>query len=200
MEDAVARSWQMLGLRGLIAILFGALALAMPEITLLSFVALFAVYALVGGFISVFTGVRNKSQDDHWWLPVLWGLVSIGAGIMAVMHPSLSALILVLVIGANALVTGVLDLVAAVRLRKAIRGEWLLGLNGFVSIVFGILIFLFPGPGALALVWMIATYALITGGLLIGLAIRLRSLTKTTGIAMQDRRINPDRRMSHIPG
>jgi uncharacterized membrane protein HdeD (DUF308 family) len=198
MRNMIAGSWKILGLRGLIAILFGALALSMPGITLLSLVTLFAAYALVGGIVSVFLGVRNKTQNDNWWLWVLWGLVSIGAGIMTVMHPDLSALLLVLLIGANALVTGTLDLVAAVQLRKTIKGEWLLGFNGLVSIVFGILIFLFPGPGALALVWLIGAYALITGGLLIAVAIHLRSATKNK--PLRDRRANPDRRVSQMPG
>jgi uncharacterized membrane protein HdeD (DUF308 family) len=185
-----------LTLRGVIAILFGVLALMVPGITLLGLIALFAAYALLGGAVSVFAAIRNKTDDDYWWLLLLWGLVSIGAGVMAVAHPGLSTLILVLVIGANALITGVLDIVAAFRLRKVVKGEWLMALSGVVSIVFGALLFLFPGPGALALVWVIGAYAVITGGILLGVAIRLQSQTRTRNDG-EERRVRSDRRVSH---
>jgi uncharacterized membrane protein HdeD (DUF308 family) len=168
----------------------------LPGVTLLSLVVLFAAFALLSGAVSVLGAVRNKTRDDDWWLPLLWGLVSIGAGALAVMHPGLSVLILVLVIGGNAMITGVLDIVTAIRLRKTITGEWLLALSGLVSIIFGFLVFLFPGPGAVALVWMIAIYAIFTGGLLLGLSIRLRFKTKARPY-VKDRRITPERRVSH---
>ncbi|MET0855629.1 MAG: DUF308 domain-containing protein, partial [Telluria sp.] len=118
--------------------------------------------------------------DDHWWVLLLAGIVSIGAGIIAMIHPMMTALVLVLLIGANALVTGVLDIVVAVRLRKKIRGEMLLVLSGIASIVFGAIVFLYPlGAGALALVWMVGIYAIFSGALMLGLAARLRSWTRT---------------------
>lgn len=195
MNEAVIQPWWVLTLRGLIAIVFGILTLMSPGITLLSLILLFATYALVGGAVSVFGAVQYKRRDDHWWLPLLWGFISIGAGAMALLHPGLSALIFVLLIGANALMTGMLDIVTAIRLRKSIEGEWLLAFNGLVSVVFGIVVFLFPGPGALALVWLIGFYAIFTGALLIGLSLRLRSRVKKVPHA-QERRITPDRRMT----
>lgn len=193
MNESLARSWWIYALRGVLAILFGVFAIMWPGLTLLSLVALFAAYALISGVISVVGAIRMRKRDDDWWLPLLLGLVSIGAGVIAIAHPSLTALVLVLVIGANALITGVLDVATAIRLRKTIRNEWLMILSGAASIVFGILVFLFPAAGALALVWLISIYALVTGLLMLVLALRLRARITTS---TTDRRVTPDRRIS----
>lgn len=159
--------------------LFGVLAVMWPGLTLLWLVALFAVYALVGGAVSVAAAVRNRSSDEDWWLILMLGMVGIGAGIVAMLNPNLTALVLVLIMGANALVTGILDIAVAIRLRKFIRDEWLLILAGIASIVFGVLVFLFPGAGALALVWLVSLYAVVTGALFLMLAFRLRGWMRT---------------------
>jgi len=195
MQASRIQPWGIPALRGIIAIAFGVLAALSPGITLLSLVALFAAYALLGGAVSIFGAVKSRRAGEEWWIPLLLGLVSIGAGIVAVVHPGLTALIFVLLIGANALVTGVLDIVAAIRLRKQIKGEWMLALSGLMSVVFGALVFLFPGAGAVALVWLISLYALFTGFLLLGLAFRLRSKART-GFIGEERRVTPDRRVS----
>jgi len=147
MHELLLQSWWMLALRGAIALLFGVLALVWPGLTLLWLVALFAAYALLGGVASVIGAVSHRQSDEEWWLILLLGLVSIGAGVIAILHPGLTALVLVLVMGANALVTGVLDIAVAIRLCKAMQGEWLLILTGIISLVFGVLVFLFPGAG-----------------------------------------------------
>jgi len=172
----------MLALRGVIALLFGVLALVWPGLTLLWLVALFAAYALLGGAASVIGAVRHRHSDEKWWLILLLGLVSIGAGVSTIFYPGLTALVLVLVMGANALVTGVLDIAVAIRLRKAIRGEWLLIVTGIISIVFGVLVFLFPGAGALALAWLISVHAIVTGVLLLALAFRVRAWARSVGL------------------
>jgi uncharacterized membrane protein HdeD (DUF308 family) len=175
MNETLLRNWWMLALRGGIAVAFGLLALLLPGLTLLSLIALFAVYALFGGAVWAFGAVRNRTTDDHWWVLLMGGLAGIGAGLIALAHPALTALVLILLIGANALVTGVLDIVIAVRLRRRIRGELLLVLNGLASILFGAVVFLYPlGAGALALVWLVALYAIATGLLLLALAWRVR--------------------------
>jgi uncharacterized membrane protein HdeD (DUF308 family) len=194
MNEMLSRSWGTLALRGVIAILFGVLALIWPDLTLLALAALFAAYALLTGAVLAIGAVKNRKSSEDWWLLLLIGLVSLGAGAIAVVHPALTALVLVLVMGANALITGVLDIATAIRLRKIIRNEWLLILSGVASIVFGVLVFLFPDAGALALVWLISLYALVTGILIMALAFRLRAKTKTT--VESDRRVGPDRRMS----
>jgi uncharacterized membrane protein HdeD (DUF308 family) len=174
MAVSLSRNWWMFALRGAIAVAFGVLALAWPGMTLLWLVALFAAFALIGGVASAVGAVRNRRGDEHWWLALLLGLVSIGAGVIAIIHPGLTALVLVLLMGANAIATGVLDIAIAIRLRKLIRGEWLLILAGLVSIVFGVLVFLFPAAGALALVWLISAYAIASGILLFIVGWRLR--------------------------
>jgi uncharacterized membrane protein HdeD (DUF308 family) len=180
MSDTLLNSWWVLAVRGIIAIAFGVLALMWPGITLLSFVALFAAYAIFGGVVWAIGAIQNRKTDEHWWVLLLTGILSVGAGIIALIHPTMTALVLVLLIGANALVTGVLDIVVAVRLRKKIRGEILLVLSGIASIVLGAIVFLYPlGAGALALIWMIAIYAIFTGAMMLGLAVRVRAWTRT---------------------
>jgi uncharacterized membrane protein HdeD (DUF308 family) len=164
----------MFALRGAVAMLFGVLALVWPGLTLLWLVALFAAFALLGGGASVVGAFQNRKSDDHWWLALLLGLVSLGAGVIAIIHPALTALVLVLLMGANAIATGVLDIALAVRLRREIRGEWVLVLAGLISIAFGVLVFLFPDAGALAMVWLISFYAIAIGILLLVAAWRLR--------------------------
>ena len=175
MAKPISQTWWMFALRGALALLFGILALAWPGLTLLWLVALFAAFALLSGGVSVVAAIRNRKTEDHWWLALVLGLVSLGAGVIAIIHPDLTALVLVLLMGANAIVTGILDISMAARLRKAaFRGKGLLILAGLVSLAFGILVFLFPGAGALALVWMISFYAVLSGILLLAAAWRAR--------------------------
>jgi uncharacterized membrane protein HdeD (DUF308 family) len=161
--------------RGAVALLFGVVAILWPGLTLLWLVALFAAYALVGGGAAIVGAVKNRLSDRGWWLVLLLGLTSVAAGTIAIFFPGLTALALVLVMGANALVTGVLEIVVAYRLRKIVQHEWLLILSGVAGIVFGVLVFLFPGAGALAMVWLISLYAILTGVLLLALAWRART-------------------------
>ncbi|MGZ5710422.1 MAG: HdeD family acid-resistance protein [Burkholderiales bacterium] len=175
MKELLVRSWWMLALRGTIAILFGILALLWPGLTLLFLVAMFAAFAVLSGAVATVGAVKNRDSDQGWWLILLLGLISIGAGVIAIFYPSITALALVLVMGANALITGALDIAVAVRLRTALRGGWLLFLAGIASIVFGVFVFVFPGAGALALVWLISFYAIFTGTLLLAFAFRARA-------------------------
>src|SRR6266850_1019147 len=164
MEKLISRAWWMFAWRGAVAVLFGVLALVWPGLTLLWLVALFAAFALLGGGAALIAGIKNRKSDEDWWLALLLGLVGLAAGIIAILHPDLTALVLVLWMGANAIVTGILDIAMAIRLRKVIRGEWLLILTGIVAITFG----------ALALVWLISFYAILTGVLLLALAWLIR--------------------------
>lgn len=174
MDDLLSRSWWMLALRGVLALVFGILAFIWPGLTLAALVALFAAYVLISGVVSILGAIKNRKADREWWLILILGLVSVAAGVISIMQPALTALVLVLMMGANALVTGVLDIAVAIRLRKTIEGEWLLIAAGIASIIFGILVFLFPGAGALALVWLISAHAIAIGILLLGLAFRAR--------------------------
>ena len=176
MNETLLRAWWLLALRGVVAMLFGGLAIAWPAITLFSLAVLFAAFALACGAIWIFGAVSHRKDDQRWWLLLLFGLTSVAAGAVAALYPGLTTIVLVLVMGANALVTGILDIVVAIRVRKFIRGELLLVLSGLVSIVFGVFVLLFPaGAGALALALLIGVYALVTGAMLLALAIQVRS-------------------------
>lgn len=195
MESFLVRSWWVLALRGLAGVLFGVLALAWPGLTLLTLILLFAAYALVAGFASVAGAIHHRRTEDDWWVAMLLGLVSIGAGAAAVLNPAVTALVLVLLMGANALVCGVLDIFAAIRLRRMIENEWLLVLSGLASVAFGAIVFLYPGAGALALVWLVSLYALVSGALLLVLSVRMRAhgAARRPG---EERRSHPDRRIA----
>jgi uncharacterized membrane protein HdeD (DUF308 family) len=192
MDPVVLRSWWVYVLRGVVALAIGLAALAWPGLTMLGLVGLFAAFALLGGAASVAGALQERRREEYWWLVLLIGLVGIGAGVIAVLHPQLTALVLVLIIAANAIVTGVLEISLAVRLRREISGEWLLGLVGLLSIAFGVLVFLFPTAGVLAMIWLFSFYATVTGALLIALGWRVRSLSRGIHRAHVSR--GPDRR------
>ncbi|GAA5526105.1 hypothetical protein Maes01_02699 [Microbulbifer aestuariivivens] len=172
--SVLAENWWLLLLRGLAAILFGLLTLIWPGVTLLTLVLLFGLYALFDGFTSLFAAVRGRHKSTPMWWLIVAGLVSVAAGIVTFIHPELTGLVLVLLIGAWALVRGVFEIVGAVRLRKELRGEWLLIAAGLLSVVFGVALLVNPEAGALALAWLIGAYALMLGFALIWLALRVR--------------------------
>jgi uncharacterized membrane protein HdeD (DUF308 family) len=126
---------------------------------------------------------------------LLIGVVSIGAGILAIAHPGLTVLILVLIIATNALIVGVLDIAAAIHLRKTVPDEKFMLFNGIASVVFGILVFLFPEAGGLAILWLISLYAFVTGVLLVALSYRVRNWPRPSRNVVE-RRVTPDRRIS----
>jgi uncharacterized membrane protein HdeD (DUF308 family) len=185
MKEFLARSWWMLALQGIVALLFGALALLLPGLTLLWLVALFAAYAIITGAVALWGAVKNRTMDKAWWLMLILGLVGVAAGALAVVYPDITALALVLLMGANALVTGALEVAMALRVRKAVRNEWLLIVAGVVSILFGAMVLIFPGAGALALVWLISFYAMLSGVLLLSLAFRVKGWG-SNGASVQD--------------
>ena len=179
MSDTLLRSWWLLALRGIIAILFGAAAILWPAITLITLAALFSAFALLAGAVWMFGAIRNRHSDQRWWLLLLLGAFSVGAGIIAALYPGLTTIALIVLVGANALVTGVLDIVVALRVRKHIKGELLLVLSGIASVVFGAIVLLFPmGAGALALAWLIGLYAVVTGTMLLALSLNVRSWSR----------------------
>jgi uncharacterized membrane protein HdeD (DUF308 family) len=173
--ETLARNWWVLVLRGVFALIFGIVAFLLPGATVFALVILFAAYMGVDGIMAIVLAIRRAHQRREWWPLVLEGIAGIGIAIITVIWPGVTALALLYLIAAWALVTGVMEIVAAIRLRKVIRGEFFLGLAGVASIAFGIIAILFPGEGAVALVWLIGSYAILFGVLLIALGIRLRS-------------------------
>ena len=176
MLATLARNWWVFVLRGVLAILFGVVAWVWPDLTVTVLVALFGAYALVNGGFAVVAGIASHGEDRRWWAEVLVGVAGIILGVLTFAWPDVTALALLYLIASWAIATGVFEIVAAVELRKAIENEWLLGLGGLASVLFGLLLIVFPGSGALGLIWLIGTYAVFFGILLIALGLRLREL------------------------
>jgi uncharacterized membrane protein HdeD (DUF308 family) len=172
--EVLFEKWWVLLLRGLVSIGFAVLIWMQPAITLKAMIILFGAFALVDGVLGVWTAFSSRKDRNNWWVLMLWGLVGIGIGIITFVAPAVTALALLFYIAIWAIVTGVLEIIAAVKLRKEIQGEWLLGLAGLVSLVFGILLIMHPGAGVLAVLWLIAAYALILGVLMVILAFKVR--------------------------
>lgn len=177
----LARNWWMLLVRGIIAIVFGVLLWFLPEISLVTLVLLFGIYVLADGILGIWTAFTGRKRHEDWWVLLLWGVVGVGIGLLTFFVPRLTALALLFYIAIWAIATGILEIVAAIRLRREITGEWLLILGGLLSIAFGILLMAQPAAGALALLWLIGAYAILFGILLVVLAFRARSLPKRYG-------------------
>jgi uncharacterized membrane protein HdeD (DUF308 family) len=179
-NDLYQNRW-LIGLRGVLAILFGILAFIWTGMTAVALVFLFAGYAILDGILTIATAIRNREARDRWWLGLLEGIVDIGAGVIAFLFPTLAAVVLLFVIAIWAIVTGLLEIAAAIRLRREIENEWALGLSGAVSIVLGVIIILNPAAGLTGLVWAIGGYAIIFGILMLMLAFRAGRLVTRSG-------------------
>jgi len=175
MNELLSKSWRVLALRGAISILFGILAVLWPGLTLMWLIVLFAAWAVISGFAYMSAAVKNRQAHHDWWMLLMLGLIGLGAGVIAILNPGLTTVFLVLLMGATAMANGIMDIAMAIRLRKVIHGEGLLILSGIVSVLFGVFVFFFPSAGALAMVWLISIYAVVTGVLLLALAWRAKS-------------------------
>jgi len=172
---ALAQAWWLVLLRGIAGILFGILAFVWPGLTLLTLILLYGAYALVDGIfalIAAFTG--RVGGAPTWWLIVI-GLFGLAAGVVTFAWPGVTALVLIIFIGGWAIAHGVFEIIGAIKLRKEIDNEWLLILAGALSVIFGIIVLIAPGAGALGLVWAIGAYSIAFGILLVGLSLRLRN-------------------------
>ncbi|MDT0632457.1 HdeD family acid-resistance protein [Rubrivirga sp. S365] len=172
----ISDHWWVPLLRGIVAVLFGFMALAWPVLTLGVLVLLFGAYALVDGVVAVIGAVRYRDRVERWWLWLITGVLGIVFGVLTFFWPGVTALVLLWFIAGWAILTGISEVLAAVQFRKAIEGEWLLGLAGVLSVLFGVALLVWPGAGLLSLAWLIGAYALVTGVALVVLAFRLRSL------------------------
>ena len=171
--------WWVVALRGVIAVVFGLVALVWPGPTVAALALLFGLYALADGLFAAGAAFRVGRLRRLRWALGLDGLASIVAGLIAIFMPALVALTLVAFIGAWALFTGVMEIIAAVRLRREIENEWLLGLGGVLSVLFGLFAIASPGTSVLALVWVVGVYAIAFGITLLALGWRLRTLQST---------------------
>jgi uncharacterized membrane protein HdeD (DUF308 family) len=171
MLHTLTANWWALAIRGLVAVLFGLLTLFLPGITLVTLVLLFGAYALVDGVFNVIAFFRVAS---HQWALLIEGVVGIVAGVITFAMPAITAIALLYLIAFWAILTGIFEIVAGIRLRKAIANEWLLLMMGVLSLLFGFLILFAPGAGALAIMLWIGAYALVFGVFLLALAFHLR--------------------------
>jgi uncharacterized membrane protein HdeD (DUF308 family) len=172
--ERTAVSWWSLALRGAVAIIFGILAYLMPGLTLQALVLVFGAYAIVDGVFAIASGIRPSQSRGRDWLLVVGGIAGIIAGVIAWLLPGMTALVLITIIGAWAIVTGAFEIAAAFRLRNVLRHTWLFILEGVLSLVFGLFVFIAPGAGALALVWLIAAYAIVSGVMLLVFGLRMK--------------------------
>jgi uncharacterized membrane protein HdeD (DUF308 family) len=180
MLQIFARNWWALALRGVVAVIFGILALVWPHQTLLALVILFGAFMLVDGVLTLASALAWRKWNPRWWAVALAGVAGIIVGVLTFVWPGMTGLALLYLIAAWAILTGILEIVAAIELRRVIEGEWLMVLSGILSVVLGVLLVAFPGAGALGLAWLIGIYAFVYGLLLIAFAFRLRGLHKRT--------------------
>jgi uncharacterized membrane protein HdeD (DUF308 family) len=174
LPQLLARNWWLFFLRGIAALIFGALSLVWPEISLLTLILFFGAYALIDGVFALAAAIVGRGNAElRWWL-VFVGLLGIGIGIATFLWPGLTALTLLYLIAGWVIATGVLQIIGAIELRKLIDDEWWLILDGALSVLFGILLFVMPGAGAVALIWLIALFAIVYGILMIGFAFKVK--------------------------
>jgi uncharacterized membrane protein HdeD (DUF308 family) len=169
----LAKNWWLLLLRGIAAIVFGVLAFAWPGITIVSLVIVYGAYALVDGLFSIYAAIAGGGTAPRWWLAIV-GVAGVLAGIISFIAPGFVAVWLLMLIAAWAIVSGVFEIIGAIRLRKEIDNEWMLILHGVISVLFGVLLFASPASGAIAMVWVIGAYAIAAGIIMSVLAFRLK--------------------------
>src|ERR1700736_1399857 len=171
MLEAMTRNWGAIALRGFIAVLLGAVAIVWPGPTVGVLVILLGAFALVEGVANIVAGVRGR---EGWAIGE--GVISVAVGLVIVVWPAITALALLYVIAAGAIITGIVRIVAAIQLRRVLRNEWLLAGSGLASVIFGVIAAVFPGAGILALIWLLGAWLVVLGIILIAFAVSLRQL------------------------
>ena len=179
MLNLVSRLWKLLAVRGILGLVFAAAACLMPQVTFAGLILLFGAYALADGLCAIALGIRDYGEGQRWWTLALEGLLGIAVGIITFARPQAAALALLTVIAVWAIFTGVLEILAAIRLRRHYPGEWRLLLAGACSMLFGLPLILSPGLGVVALSWLMGAYAFIFGFSQLTLALTLRKLVSS---------------------
>ena len=177
----LAKNWWLLLLKGICSVIFGVLTFVWPGVTLVTLILLYGIFALVdGGFalLAAITGDKGDSQTPRLWLAVIC-ILGLCAGVLTLMWPGMTAMVLLVFIAAWSIATGIMQIVGAIRLRKEIDDEWLLIASGVLSVAFGLLLLAWPGAGALAMVLVIGAFAILYGLLTISLSLRLRKFVPT---------------------
>lgn len=181
MLELLARRWWVLLLRGIAAIGFGILAVLWPGLTLLTLIFVFGAFTVGDGVMAVGLGAMTRHNGRIWWEMVALGILAIIAGAIAALLPGATALFIVYVIAISAIVRGVMEIAAAIQLRKVIDDEWILAISGVLSLLFGGILIAHPGEGALAMVLFIGAWMIAIGAMEIALALRLKQLSRRAG-------------------
>lgn len=181
MLQTLARNWWAIVLRGVFAILFGVGTFLWPGITLAVLVLMYGAYLFIDGIFAVLWALARRNEGSFSWEVFLVGLASLGAGVVTLFWPGVTTLVLLYLIAVWAIVRGVFEILAAFHLRREISNEWLLALNGALSILFGLVLIFAPGTGALAALWMIGTFAIVVGIVMIALGFRLKGMKNAVG-------------------
>jgi uncharacterized membrane protein HdeD (DUF308 family) len=174
MADIKKSSWGALFFGGVVSVLFGLVALIWPGKTLLIVIAFFGVFILAESVVAIIVTIARRKEYERWWIGLIGGLFGLVIGGITVFRPIAATVFLLYLVAAWALITGVLAIVAAIRLRKTIQNEWYLILSGIVAIIFSLFVFVRPVAAAVVMMWIISAFALVFGGLLIFLAFRVR--------------------------
>src|SRR5438270_11316123 len=177
MAASLAKTWWAFVLRGVFAMLFGLICLFFPPVAILALATLFGFWLLLDGVSGLASAWQTRGHG-HWWLPLLEGIAGLVAGFLAIAWPTITALVLVLFVGVWAIMTGLFEIWAAIRLREQIKGEFWLGLAGVISFIFGFTVLIFTGLVFLRVLWLIAIFAIAFGLSLIGLGWRLRRINE----------------------
>jgi uncharacterized membrane protein HdeD (DUF308 family) len=181
MLQTLARNWWAIVLRGVFAILFGIGTFLWPGITLAVLVLMYGAYLFIDGIFAVLWALGRRNEGSFSWEVFLAGLASLGAGVVTLFWPGVTTIVLLYLIAVWAIVRGVFEILAAFHLRREISNEWLLALNGALSILFGLVLIFAPGAGALAALWMIGTFAIVVGIVMIALGFRLKGMKNAVG-------------------
>jgi uncharacterized membrane protein HdeD (DUF308 family) len=176
--DVSSRNWGAMLLRGAAGLIFGLLTILVPGLSLMALVFAFSAYALSDGVLALVSAIRRRPTSESRWAQVLEGVLGIGAGLIGVFWPGITLLSFLYLISGWSLVSGVLEVVGAIRLRKVIEGEWLLALSGVASIVLGVLLLIWPVASLFALTLWLGAYGIVFGVVMVGLGLRLRSWDK----------------------
>jgi uncharacterized membrane protein HdeD (DUF308 family) len=179
MAVVLRNNWWALALRGVLAILFALTTFVVPGITIAVLVTIFGFYALFDGIFAIVSTIRAVQGHRRWGAFLFEGVVGILFGLYAIVFPIAAAAAFVVFVAIWAIFTGIIEISAAVRLRRHIQGEWMLILVGVLSILLGLVLVAAPISGAVFLVWVLASYGLVFGVLLIALGFRVRRLPES---------------------
>jgi uncharacterized membrane protein HdeD (DUF308 family) len=180
MTEVLAKNWWMFLIRGVAAILFGIAVFIFPGAALAALVALIAAYFIIDGVFTIIHALQNRSQP-RWWITLLEGFISVIAGIAAFLYPGITSLILLYIVAFWALLTGLMEIIFAIQMRKQIENEWWMILSGILSIIFGALLIIFPGTGILSILWLVGAYAIVFGVFMVIFAFRIKGMRPGTG-------------------